>query len=67
MSPELKPKKEDSYYYKKHSDHAGYEKSVAGAKEMAKQKLEAYEAAIVTEEEGNKALLKDAENEDLEA
>ena len=59
-------KKDDMYYYKKHSDHAEYDKSVAGAKEIPKQKLEAYEAALVTEEEGNKALLKDAESEDAD-
>ena len=84
INPELKPK-EGSYYYKKHSEHAGYEESVAGAKESAKKKLEAHEAkeaakkqveiekedkiedAVVTEEEGNKAMLKDAEGEDVEA
>lgn len=88
LSPDLKPstntdKKE--YYYKKHSEHAGFEEVVAGAKEAARQKLEAHEAkeaaaaaaaeaeakveadqaedknedALVTEEEGNQALLKD--------
>ena len=60
-------KKDDSFYYKKHSEHARCEKSVAGAKEIAKQKPEALEAAPVTEEEGNKALLKDAESEDVES
>lgn len=77
LSPELKPK-EGSYYYKKHSEHAGYEESVAGAKEAAKKKLEDHEArkaaevgeeeiqdAVVTVEEGNKALLKEAEGEDV--
>lgn len=83
ISPELKAK-EGSYYYKKHSEHAGYDEVVGAAKERARKKLEAHEAkeavkkqeaiemedkiedAIVTEEEGNKALLKDAEGEDVE-
>lgn len=83
VTPELKPK-EGSYYYKKHSEHAGYEEVVGAAKERARKKLEAHEVketakkqeaiekedkiedAIVTEEEGNKALLKDAEGEDVE-
>lgn len=84
ISPEIKPK-EGSYYYKKHSEHAGYDEVVAGAKEGARQKLEAHEAkkaaekqeamekedhvedALVTEAEGDQALLEDAEGEEVEA
>lgn len=88
ISPELKPNAsadKNVYYYKKHSEHAGYDKVVAGAKDAARKKIEAHEAkhaakkeedaqkedkiddALVTEEEANKALLKDHEGEDVEA
>ena len=47
LSPELKPSsstEKKEFYYKKHSEHAGYDEVVAGVKEAARKKLEAYEA-----------------------
>lgn len=85
VSDEVRPK-DGSYFYKKHSQHAGFDEAVAKAKADAQAKIDKSEAkkkveeearkaeesgeseneALVTEEEGNKAMLKDAEGEDVE-
>lgn len=84
VTPDLKPK-DDNIFYKKHSEHPGFEDAVAKVKADAQAKIDKSEAkkaekekadteakkaesddeALVTEEEGNKALLKDAESEDV--
>ncbi|KAG7004521.1 hypothetical protein G7Y79_00025g058070 [Physcia stellaris] len=77
ISAELRPK-DGAYFYKKHSMHAGFEGAVAKARADARAKIERSEAmrreeesgdedeALVTVEEGNLALLRDAEGEDVE-
>lgn len=74
ISPELKLK-DGSWYYKKHSEHAGFNEVVAKARE-ARLAKEADEAKVVDdgkiveaevkEDEGNKALLQDAEGVEIE-
>ena len=66
LSPALRPK-EGSYYYKKHSEHAGFHDVVAKAKEAneAKDDNGKIMEAEVQEKEGNAALLKEAEGVDL--
>lgn len=65
VSPELKPQPRN-YYYKQHSEHAGFSDVVARASEKSK---EAEEGKIVEAEvkspEGDEALLKDVEGMDL--
>lgn len=74
ISPELKPK-ERSWYYKKHSEHAAFNEVVTKAKnarltkEAAEFKAEDDGKIIeaeVKEDEGNKALLKEAEGVEIE-
>lgn len=70
LSPNLHPK-DGSYYYKRHSEHAGFTDVVAKAKaaqvmEEAKDDQGKILEAEVKEEEGNRALLKEAEGEEIE-
>lgn len=73
ISPELKPK-EGSWYYKKHSEHAAFNEVVAKAKSarLAKEAAESKTQdgkiieAEVKEDEGDKALLKEAEGVEIE-
>lgn len=70
LSPNLRPK-DGSYYYKRHSEHAGFTDVVAKAKEAqvvqeAKDDQGKIVEAEVKEEEGNQALLKEAEGEEIE-
>lgn len=37
LSPELQPKSEMDYYYKKHSDHEGWQEAVAPKKSMEQE------------------------------
>ena len=69
ISPELKPKP-SAQFYKKHSEHAGFAEVVAKAKALedaTKLVAEKNEAKIaeaeVESDEGNQALLKDAEGD----
>ena len=65
VSPELKPQPRN-YYYKKHSEHAGFSEVVARASEMSKKAEEGKIAeAEVRSPEGDEALLKDVEGMDL--
>jgi len=48
VSPELKPK-EGSYYYKKHSEHAGFTEAVAKAQSKAPRRMQEIKADDVTE------------------
>lgn len=75
LSPELKPK-EGSFYYKKHSEHAGFSEVVAKAKEAedAKKAKEVtqidsgkIEEAEVKQDEADKALLEEVAAEEAEA
>lgn len=73
LSPELKPK-EGSYYYKKHSEHAGFSEVVAKAKEAedAKKAKEMridsgkIEEAEVKQDEADKALMEEVAAEEAE-
>lgn len=74
LSPELKPK-EGSFYYKKHSEHAGFSEVVAKAKEAedAKKAKEVtkidsgkIEEAEVKQDEADKALLAEVAAEEAE-
>ena len=65
VSPELKPQPKN-YYYKKHSEHAGFSEVVARASEKSKKAEEGKIAeAEVKGAEGDEALLKDVEGMDL--
>ena len=74
LSPELKPK-EGSYYYKKHSEHAGFNEVIAKAKTVedemkAKQAWNDFgkiEEAKVKEDEADQALIEEAEASEEEA
>lgn len=74
ISPELKPK-EGSWYYKKHSEHAAFNEVVTKAKSarLAKEAAESKAKddgkiieAEVKEDEGDYALLKEAEGVEIE-
>lgn len=74
ISPNLKLK-EGSWYYKKHSEHAGFNEVIGKArearlaKEADKAKLvddDKIVEAEVKEDEGNKALLQEAEGVEIE-
>lgn len=74
ISPKLKLK-DGSWYYKKHSEHAGFNEVVAKAREARlAQEADVAKAvddgkiveAEVKEDEGNKALLQDAEGVEIE-
>lgn len=74
ISPNLKLK-DGSWYYKKHSEHAGFNEVVAKAREarLAKEADEAKGVddgkiveAEVKEDEGNKALLQESEGVEIE-
>lgn len=65
VSPELKPQPRN-YYYKRHSEHAGFSEVVARASERSKEAEEGRIAeAEVRGPEGDEALLKDVEGIDL--
>lgn len=65
VSPELKPQPRN-YYYKQHSEHAGFSEVVAKASEKSKKAEEGKIAeAEVKGPEGDQALLKDVEGIDL--
>ena len=65
VSPELKPQPRN-YYYKMHSEHAGFSEVVARASEKSKKAEEGKIAeAEVHGPEGDQALLKDVEGIDL--
>ena len=74
ISPSLTPK-EGSWYYKKHSEHAGFNEVVARAREarLAKEAADAEVVddgkiveAEVKEDEGNQALLQEAQGVEIE-
>lgn len=65
VSPELRPQPRN-YYYKKHSEHAGFSDVVARASEKSQKAAEGKIAeAEVKSPEEDEALLKDAEGVDL--
>lgn len=65
VSPELTPQPRN-YYYKKHSEHAGFSEVVAKASGKSKMAEEGKIAeAEVKGSEGDEALLKDVEGVDL--
>ena len=64
ISPEIKPK-EGSYYYKRHSEHTGFNEVVSKAAEAAAVNGK-IEEAKVKEEEANMAMIQEAEAEDAE-
>ncbi|CAF9907902.1 hypothetical protein IMSHALPRED_006527 [Imshaugia aleurites] len=65
VSSELQPQPRN-YYYKKHSEHAGFSEVVARASERSKEAEEGKIAeAVVKGPEGDEALLKDVEGMDL--
>ena len=61
ITPVIKPK-EGSYYYKKHSEHAGFNDVVSKAAEEAITSGK-IEEAKVKDEEAEMALIKEAEEE----
>ena len=66
LSPEIKPK-EASYYYKRHSEHAGFNEVVSKAAEAAAAVANGkIEEAKVKEEEANMAMIQEAEAEEAE-
>lgn len=65
VSPDLKPQPRN-YYYKRHSEHAGFSEVVARASEKSKEAEEGKIAeAEVKGAEGDEALLQDVEGLDL--
>ncbi len=69
ITPELKPK-DSAIFYKKHSEHAGFDEAVAKAKAVKDaEQIDAGEdgakivEAEVTKDEGDKALLEEAEGD----
>ena len=65
VSPALRPQPRN-YYYKKHSEHAGFSDVVARASEKSQKAEEGkIEEAEVRGKEGDEALLKDVEGMDL--
>ena len=65
ISPNLCPK-EGSWYYRKHSEHAGFEEVVAKARGKTVSETQEANIAEVHEDEGNLALLKEAEGVAIE-
>lgn len=65
LSPNLTPKEKSNYYYKKHSEHKGYDEVVAKARlaQASKEDEGKIPEAEVKEEESEKALLKEAEED----
>lgn len=63
LSPELTPKDKSNYYYKKHSEHNGYDEVVAKARlaQASKEDEGKIPEAEVKQEESEEALLKEAE------
>lgn len=65
LSPEIMPK-EGSYYYKRHSEHAGFNEVVSKAAEAAAAANGKIEEAKVKEDEADIALIQEMEVEDVE-
>ena len=66
LSPHLIPKDQSHYYYKKHSEHNGFDEVVAKAKSAAAVKEDdsgKILEAEVKEEESEKAMMKEAEEQ----
>ena len=65
LSPELTPKDKSNYYYKKHSEHKGYNEVVAKARsaQASKEDEGQIPEAEVKQEESEKALMKEAEED----
>ncbi|KAL8750362.1 MAG: hypothetical protein Q9184_006452 [Pyrenodesmia sp. 2 TL-2023] len=63
LSENLKPK-EGSYYYKRHSEHAGFEEIVAAARKKGKGESEGEEVKEVGDAEAEKVLLREVEEEE---
>lgn len=65
LSPNLTPKEKSNYYYKKHSEHKGYDEVVAKAQsaQASKEDEGKIPEAEVKEEESEKALMKEAEED----
>ena len=65
VSPELTPQPRN-YYYKRHSEHAGFSEVVARANEKSKMAAEGkIQEAEVRSPEGDEALLRDVDGVDL--
>lgn len=63
VSPELRPQPRN-YYYKRHSEHAGFSEVVARASERSERAEEGkITEAVVKSPEGDEALLRDGEVE----
>jgi hypothetical protein len=62
ISPELKPR-EGSFYYKKHSEHAGFTEAIANAAASAPTPGK-IEEAVVQEREADKQMLEEAKQEE---
>lgn len=65
LSPNLAPNDKSNYYYKKHSEHKGYDEVVAKARlaQAPKEDEGKIPEAEVKQEESEKALLKEAEED----
>lgn len=65
ISPELTPKDKSNYYYKKHSEHNGYDEVMAKARsaQAPKEDEGKIPEAEVKQEESEKALMKEAEED----
>ncbi len=68
LSPNLMPKESSHYYYKKHSEHKGYDEVVAKARSAgaAKEAEGKIPEAEVKEEESEKALQEEAEDQKVD-
>lgn len=65
LTPELKPK-EGSYYYKKHSEHAGFAEAVAKAPAKVPSRMQEYKPEVAQEPVAEAAApTVDADDEDL--
>ena len=66
LSPNLIPKEQSSYYYKKHSEHKGYDEVVSKARlaQASKEDEGKIPEAEVKQEESEKALMKEAEEDE---
>lgn len=63
ISPDMNPP-ERNYYYKKHSEHAGFSEVVAKARELEADEGKIPEAEVKSAE-GDRALLEEAEDMDV--
>ncbi|KAI4126850.1 MAG: hypothetical protein LQ338_003523 [Usnochroma carphineum] len=62
LSPNLKPK-DASFYYKKHSEHQGFEEIVAAAKKRGEMEKETKEVAKVEDAEAEKVMMEEEDGE----